>query len=144
MNPELQSTTPTPENIAPKQGPEFAVGDQSTTPEIKQNGIERGAEAKEATSEARAVAGDTASIAVNPIQAVPSIPTPSLSGPLSASVIEEASDENEIEKKWVNRTQEIIASTKGDPFEREKQIVNVREEYQQKRFNRTRGDGNNQ
>ena len=56
----------------------------------------------------------------------------------------EASDENEIEKKWVNRTQEIIASTKGDPFEREKQIVNVREEYQQKRFNRTRGDGNNQ
>ena len=80
MNPELQSTTPTPENIAPKQGPEFAVGDQSTTPEIKQNGIERGAEAKEATSEARAVAGDTVSIAVNPIQAVPSIPTPSLSG----------------------------------------------------------------
>ena len=143
MNPELQSTTPNPENLVPKLNPEAIGGDQIATPEINQSGIERGAEVKEAASEARALAGDSASIITNnPAQNIPSIPAPSLVGPSAAPDITEAADEDEIEKKWVERTHEIIASTKGDPFEREKQIVSVREEYQKKRFNRTRGDGN--
>ena len=143
MNPELQSTTPTPENLVPKLNPEAIGGGQVTTPEINQSGIERGAEVKEAASEARALAGDSAAIITNnPAQSIPSIPAPSLIGPAPNSDILEAADEDEIEKKWIDKTQEIISSTKGDPFEREKQIVNVREEYQKKRFNRTRGDGN--
>ena len=127
----------------PKLNPEVVGGEQATAPEIGQSGIERGAEVKEAASEARALAGDSAAIITNnTAQNIPSIPMPSLVGPTVVSDIAEAADEDEIEKKWIDKTQEIISSTKGDPFEREKQIVNVREEYQKKRFNRTRGDGN--
>ena len=143
MNPEFQPTTPIPEELTSKKSPEFTGGNQISTPEIDQHGIERGAEAKEAASEVRALAGDLASIITNnPAQNIPSIPTPSLIGPSTVTYVTEAADEDEIEKKWVDKTQEIISSTKGDPFEREKQIVSVREEYQKKRFNRNRGEGN--
>lgn len=141
MNPENQPIAPTPEHIPSGKTPESIDSVLQASPEIIQPGVERGAEAKEAATEARSVASDAfrATGVAPAVPAIPSIPAPSLP-PSSTQAALEAADENEIEKEWVERTQKIIASTKGDPFQREKQIVDVREEYQKKRFNRVRGD----
>ena len=142
MNPENQQNLPAPERSTPLSSPESTTNQISNSGEIITPGIERGAEAKELSSEARAMASDSSAIApAFPAQVAPSIPQPSL--PVAGLTVDEleAADENEIEKEWVDKTQQIIASTKGDPFQREKQIVDVREEYQKKRFNRVRGDG---
>lgn len=143
MNPELQPVIPTPERPAPVPNPENTGNHLPSSPEIIQPGLERGAETKEATAEARAIASDTAVVVPTVGGGIgPSIPTPSLNIPTQDEL--DAADENEIEKEWVDRTKKIIATTKGDPYQREKQIVDVREEYQKKRFNRTKGESNQQ
>ena len=143
MNPEQNTENLNLERKVGPVGPEF-IGDLPESPETQQqSSIERGAEAKELTSEAKAAAVDGA--VVQPQSTIPpAIPAPSLQGVTSlndagGSVLE-AADEDNIEKEWVDKTKSVIKSTKGDPHLREQGIVGVREEYQKKRFNRTRGD----
>lgn len=139
MNQE-QLNIPTPERPASLPNPAETMKGEPVSPEVQQDSIERGAERKEAASEARAVATDLASAApVAPPVAIPSIPTPNYPS-VSSSDDLDAADDNEIEKEWVDKAKKIISLTKGDPYQKEKQIVDVREEYQKKRFNRVRGE----
>jgi hypothetical protein len=55
----------------------------------------------------------------------------------SSSLI--ASDDDLIEKEWVDRAKSIIAATKDDPYKREQEISKLQIEYIRKRYGRTIG-----
>lgn len=50
-----------------------------------------------------------------------------------------ASDDDLIEKEWVDRAKSIIAATKDDPYKREQEISKLQIEYIRKRYGRTIG-----
>ncbi len=56
---------------------------------------------------------------------------PSVSAPAMAD------DVDLIEKEWVNKISEIIQKTKGDPYERARQLAVLKSEYLQKRYQKT-------
>lgn len=53
-----------------------------------------------------------------------------------------AGDDDLIEKEWVDRAKQIIASTKDDPHKRETEIKNLQIEYVKKRYGRVIGESN--
>lgn len=50
-----------------------------------------------------------------------------------------ASDEDLIEKEWVDKLKNIISLTKDDPYERARAITQIQADYLKKRYNRTLG-----
>lgn len=56
---------------------------------------------------------------------------PSVSSPAIAD------DVDLIEKEWVNKISETIQKTKGDPYERARQLALLKSEYLQKRYQKT-------
>lgn len=59
--------------------------------------------------------------------------------PTSPSV---AADDDLIEKEWVDRAKQIIASTKDDPYRREQEVKKLQLDYVRKRYGREIGDTN--
>ena len=53
----------------------------------------------------------------------------------SASVA--ASDNDRIEKEWIDKAKDIVAKNQDDPFEQKEAMSKVKAEYIQKRFNKT-------
>jgi hypothetical protein len=56
---------------------------------------------------------------------------------LGVSAPQIADDVDLIEKEWVSKIQEIIQKTHGDPYERARQIALLKNEYLQKRYQKT-------
>lgn len=50
-----------------------------------------------------------------------------------------ASDDDLIEKEWVDKLKRIIALTKDDPYERNRVIAQFQADYLKKRYNKTLG-----
>jgi hypothetical protein len=48
-----------------------------------------------------------------------------------------AQDVDLIEKEWINKVEEIVQYTKGDPYEQARQLAILKGEYQQKRYQKT-------
>lgn len=61
------------------------------------------------------------------------IPT-SLPDPTSSTI---ANDDDVMEKVWVGKSKKIIESTKGDPYQREREVSKLQAEYIQKRYGKT-------
>ncbi len=102
-------------------------------------GIETGAERREQTADAQAAAADAAGIATGaaPVVVDPAVPVASSStpqSPLIASV-----DEDVIEKEWVDKAKQIVATTTNDPHLRSDQVSALQKEYLQKRFDKELG-----
>ncbi|MGB4957684.1 MAG: hypothetical protein WBO49_04490 [Candidatus Saccharimonas sp.] len=79
--------------------------------------------------------------------AMPSLPVPVLAAPTIAAQDQAnsatplaASDDDLIEKEWVDKAKSIIATTKDDPYRREREINKLQIEYIRKRYGRTIGD----
>lgn len=51
-----------------------------------------------------------------------------------------ASDDDLIEKEWVDQAKKIITLTKGNPYEQAKAIADLQADYLKKRYNRTIGE----
>lgn len=51
-----------------------------------------------------------------------------------------ASDDDLIEKEWVDKAKSILAATKDDPYRREQEISRLQIEYIRKRYGRVVGD----
>ena len=51
-----------------------------------------------------------------------------------------AADEDLIEKEWVAKAKEVIASTRDDPYKREQEVKKLQLEYVRKRYGREIGD----
>lgn len=78
--------------------------------------------------------------------ALPSLPAPIVddAAPPSAQSNDTsllvASDDDLIEKEWVEKAKQIIASTKDDPYRREQEVGKLQIEYIRKRYGREIGE----
>jgi hypothetical protein len=52
----------------------------------------------------------------------------------SASTPKTADDVDLIEKEWVDRAKKIISETQNEPYLRDKQVTELRQDYKQKRY----------
>jgi hypothetical protein len=135
-----------PETSLPKIGPERAPegygqpierAPQLANPET---GIETGAERREQAAEAAAAVADSSGL--------PTV-LPAPVDPPTAPIVDDsqisttplvASDDDLIEKEWVDRAKKIVADTKEDPYKREAAVNNLQKDYQKKRYGRELGE----
>ena len=81
--------------------------------------------------------------------AMPSIPLPVNQGSAQQSITNDVSnttagttpavaDDNDlIEKEWVNKAKQIVASTRDDPYQQSKELTVFKADYMKKRYNKT-------
>lgn len=78
-----------------------------------------------------------------PVQALPqvnTVPEPVQSSTIvSSSNPMSASDDDVIEKEWVDRAKQIITQTKSDPYARERAISELQKDYLMKRYGKQLG-----
>lgn len=79
--------------------------------------------------------------AVKPLPQLPSLPAPQsvvkpISIPASDTNPVSASDEDVIEKEWVDKAKKIVAQTKDDPYAQEKEVSKLQADYLKKRYGR--------
>jgi hypothetical protein len=48
-----------------------------------------------------------------------------------------ASDNDRIEQEWVLKAKEIVAATRDDPYQQNRQLAAVKADYLKKRYNKT-------
>lgn len=89
--------------------------------------------------------------AVAPPVATPQVTLPQVSAPVAtdpATPVNDtpaiASDDDLMEKEWVDKTKKIIALTKGNPYEQAKAIAALQMDYLKKRYNRNIGESEDQ
>lgn len=133
MNPELPAPSFTPESPQPAPREAEAV---PVNPEV---GVEQGYE-KEQTLQRT----DTAPLAPPPQVAVPLPPMP-VPVPVQATPTDDttnptiASDDDLIEKEWVDKAKKIIAETRDDPYRREQEVSKLQADYLRKRYGKELG-----
>lgn len=78
--------------------------------------------------------------------AMPMLPTPVITQDDAATGIVTddaqlvASDDDLIEKEWVEKAKKILGETKDDPYRREREVSKLQIEYIRKRYGRVIGD----
>ena len=85
-----------------------------------------------------------------PATVLPTVPlpaTPAVQAPVSTTTSTDdtpliASDDDLIEKEWVDKLKRIITLTKDDPYERARVIAQLQADYLKKRYNREMGQSN--
>jgi hypothetical protein len=137
-----------PKLPAPDLNPERAPIEQSQgvesfpTPPTPETGFDRGEQPVEQRAEATPSAVNAAPALPTPV-ALP-IPPP----PVTAddAVVQDdtaapllASDEDLIEKEWVDKAKKIIAETKDDPHRREREVGKLQADYLKKRYGKELG-----
>ncbi len=100
-------------------------------------GVETGAEAYEKTSDLNAIRADVglSTVLPTPIATLPTDPD-DVSISSNPPV---ASDDDLIEKEWVDKAKKIVAETKDDPYKRDKEVNKLQVDYLKKRFGREIG-----
>lgn len=132
MNPELPKVRPAIEVApnaprAPERGPQ-------TSPE-RERQYEQSAEQLSTVAEAQAQVMQ--SLPMAPPAVEPSVSDDSATTNNPTPLI--ASDDDLIEKEWVDKLKKIIALTKDDPYERNRVITQFQADYLKKRYNKTLG-----
>ncbi|MBC7582030.1 hypothetical protein H7097_04165 [Aeromicrobium sp.] len=61
-------------------------------------------------------------------QAAPAVPV--------GSTPEAAADTDRIEKEWVTKTEQILLTTRDDPYEQARQLATLKADYMRKRYNK--------
>jgi hypothetical protein len=77
------------------------------------------------------------------------LPTPTVALPTPVQQVADdtagptiASDDDLIEKEWVDKAKQIISQTQNDPFKREKEIGKLQADYLKKRYGKELGVSN--
>jgi hypothetical protein len=138
-----------PKLPAPDLNPERAPIEHSQsmeplpTPSGPETDFDRGEKPMEQQAEAAPAAVHAAPVLPTPI-ALPVPPTPSTT--TDAAVTQDdsgapllASDEDLIEKEWVDKAKKIIAETKDDPHRREQEVGKLQADYLKKRYGKELG-----
>ncbi|MDB5177365.1 MAG: hypothetical protein JWN75_1033 [Candidatus Saccharibacteria bacterium] len=129
---------------APKLNPEY----QPPSPDMGEHlpNIERGGvnshEHEQNTSQAERQATPPP-IAVPlplPIAALPVITAPVVPDDSVGPVL--ASDDDVIEKEWVDKAKKIITETQNDPYKREQEVNKLQTDYLRKRYGKELGTSN--
>lgn len=93
--------------------------------------------------DARAVQAEVAQVAMPSAPALPvpviAQPTPAQDDSTDDAAVLLASDDDLIEKEWVDKAKKIIADTKDDPYKREYEISKLQIEYIRRRYGREIG-----
>lgn len=136
MNPELPAPQSSPEYRppTPDQGehlpnPETA-GEKSHEREQNMKGIDR--------EDAPPVTPAT-TLPLPPTPLPSSMPQPSSDGSAGPTI---ASDDDLIEKEWVDKAKKIIADTQNDPYRREQEVSKLQVDYLRKRYGKELGTSN--
>lgn len=123
-----------------EQNPPHQESVGQSSPEIPDVSPER---AGEFTQQRQAAHVETESLP--PI--LPTAPDPIFSTPqvddqtkVNDDIPQVANDDDLIEKEWVDKAKKIIASTKDDPYRREKEVSQLQIEYIRKRYGREIGN----
>lgn len=133
-----------PENLSPNIAPEKPNIQYERQPEVKNSsesisdtGIEKGAEKKEGASEAAVAIADSSfpTTLPTPVQTDDGAQN-GQAAVQSASTPTTASDDDLIEKEWVDRAKKIVIDTREDPYSREEAVSKLQKEYKQKRYGR--------
>lgn len=132
MEPRSAEQIPTPIEFAPSvpNSPEVGVGFQA---ERREQVIER--------------AGNQVQQAMPPTvpQSIP-LPVAQPASPSVQAVSDDspsaASDDDLIEKEWVDRAKSILKTTKDDPFAREQAVSRLQSDYLRKRYGKVLGSDN--
>lgn len=84
-----------------------------------------------------------------PATVLPTVPVPAppvVQAPASTTSTDDtpliASDDDLIEKEWVDKLKRIITLTRDDPYERARVIAQLQADYLKKRYNREMGQSN--
>lgn len=136
MNPELPAPQSNPEYRppAPKDGEHLAsletAGEHSHEHEQNMRQVDRG----DGPSQP-------------PVIPVPLPPTPLPATSVQPAVDDSAgptiaSDDDLIEKEWVDKAKKIIADTQNDPFRREQEVSKLQVDYLRKRYGKELGTPN--
>lgn len=136
MNPELPQVRPPVENLPPASGGEVRLDGDINRVEVERSAAERPI----------ANMAD----AQMPATVLPTVPlpaTPAVQAPVSTTTSTDdtpliASDDDLIEKEWVDKLKRIITLTKDDPYERARVIAQLQADYLKKRYNREMGQSN--
>lgn len=133
-----------PETSTPKIGSERAPVDYGQGIERAPNlpspesGIDTGAERREQVAEVAAAIADSGL----PMTLPPLVADDTVSA--DASAISDspmaASDDDLIEKEWVDKAKKIITETKEDPYKRDEAVSQLQKDYQKKRYGRELGE----
>jgi len=75
-----------------------------------------------------------------PVVPLPTVPAPAATDDTSGPTI--ASDDDLIEKEWVDKAKKIIAETQNDPYRREQEISKLQVDYLRKRYGKELGISN--
>lgn len=67
--------------------------------------------------------------------AIPGAPAPQIAIP-TAGLPQIADDADLIEKEWVQKAKEIVARTRHDPYEQNKEVTRMKADYMKKRYNK--------
>jgi len=134
-----------PETSIPKIGSERAPVDygqgveRAPTLPLPESGIETGAERREQASEAAATIADSGLPTTLPPLSVTDNPTAVDDSSISDTPLV-ASDDDLIEREWVDKAKKIIIETKEDPYKREEAVNQLQKDYQKKRYGRELGE----
>ncbi len=136
MNPELPQVRPPVESLPPASGGEVRLDGDINRVEVERSAVERPM-TNMADSQMPATVLPTVPLPATPaVQAPVSTTTSTDDTPLIAS------DDDLIEKEWVDKLKRIITLTKDDPYERARVIAQLQADYLKKRYNREMGQSN--
>jgi hypothetical protein len=138
MEPKLPEANNSPEQSQDSYGQNY---EQIPLPPTPETGFQAGAERVEQRSEATPAAVNSMP-ALPPIQTV-SVPAAIALDDTSVPVVDDlpivASDDDLIEKEWVDKAKKIIMQTKDDPYRREQEVSRLQADYLRKRYGRELG-----
>lgn len=131
MEPQIVSSSPSPEMgayHAPETPKHSASGEVASDKEkVKINEI---------GEQPRGDSPPSAPIAALP--QLPSLPAPKVASTLNPPAKDSnpvaASDEDLIEKEWVDKAKKIVAQTRDDPYSQEKEVSKLQADYLKKRY----------
>jgi hypothetical protein len=135
----MNSELPTPQFNPEYRQPTPEVGESLNTPESAgENAHEREQGMKQVDREnAPPVPVVAIPLPTAPVPALPQQPVvDDTAGPTIAS------DDDLIEKEWVDKAKKIIASTQNDPYTREQEVTKLQIDYLRKRYGKELGTSN--
>lgn len=138
MEPKLPVLNNGPEYSPTNYGQGF---EQAPAPPTPETGVETSQERVEQRSEATPAAVNSMPV-LPPLQTV-AAPTTSTTNDQATLVTDDtpiaASDDDLIEKEWVDKAKKIILQTKDDPYRREQEVGKLQADYLRKRYGKELG-----
>jgi hypothetical protein len=138
MEPKLPEAINSPEQSQDSYGRNYEQVPSLPTPEV---GIQSSVERVEQRSEITPVAVNSMPI-LPAIQVVPAS-APTVVADDTVQAVDDspivASDDDLIEKEWVDKAKKIIMQTKDDPYRREQEVSRLQADYLRKRYGKELG-----